>query len=89
MLVVDLMHKFELGVWKGTFMHIIQVLYAAVPGGGAVTELNRRCCFPRSEASSQLSSIKQVSSNSYIWIGYYSAFLEQRISNETTCCKGF
>lgn len=41
MLVVDLMHEFELGVWKGTFMHIIWVLYA-VPGGGAVVELNKR-----------------------------------------------
>jgi hypothetical protein len=42
MLVVDLMHEFELGVWKATFKHIIRVLYAAVPGGRAVAELNRR-----------------------------------------------
>jgi hypothetical protein len=42
MLVVDLMHEFELGVWKATFIHVIRVLYAASPGGGAVAELNRR-----------------------------------------------
>jgi hypothetical protein len=42
MLVVDLMHEFELGVWKNTFTHIIQILYAAVPGGTAVGELNAR-----------------------------------------------
>jgi hypothetical protein len=42
MLVVDLMHEFELGVWRDTFKHIIRVLYAAVPAGGAVTELNAR-----------------------------------------------
>jgi hypothetical protein len=42
MLVVDLMHEFELGVWKSTFMHIIRILYAAVRGGGAVAELNKR-----------------------------------------------
>ncbi|KAF8237557.1 hypothetical protein L208DRAFT_1247084, partial [Tricholoma matsutake] len=46
MLVVDLMHEFELGVWKGTFMHIIWVLYA-VPGGAicsAHTEVVNRFC---------------------------------------------
>jgi hypothetical protein len=40
MFIVDLLHKFELGIWKTTFIHIIQVLYAAVPGGHAVVELN-------------------------------------------------
>jgi len=42
MLVVDLMHEFELGVWKYTFTHILRVLYAAVPGGKAVDALNAR-----------------------------------------------
>lgn len=42
MFVVDLLHEFELGVWKMTFAHIIRVLYAAVPGGEAVADLNAR-----------------------------------------------
>lgn len=42
MFVVDLLHEFELGVWKTTFIHIIRVLYAAVSGGGAVADLNAR-----------------------------------------------
>jgi hypothetical protein len=42
MLVVDLMHEFELGVWKTTFIHIMRVLYAAMPGGQAVAKLNER-----------------------------------------------
>jgi hypothetical protein len=42
MLVVDLMHEFELGVWKDTFTHIIRLLHAAVPGGKAVEQLNAR-----------------------------------------------
>jgi hypothetical protein len=42
MLAVDLMHEFELGIWKSTFSHIIRVLYAAVPGGKAVSDLNAR-----------------------------------------------
>ena len=27
--VPDLMHEFELGVWKGTFAHLIRILIAA------------------------------------------------------------
>jgi hypothetical protein len=42
MFVVDLLHEFEIGVWKTTFTHIICVLFAAVPGGGAVAQLNTR-----------------------------------------------
>jgi hypothetical protein len=42
MLVVDLMHEFELGIWKAIFAHLIRLLYAVVPGGRMVTELDRR-----------------------------------------------
>jgi hypothetical protein len=42
MLVVDLMHKVELGVWKGLFAHLIRILYAATPGGKLVTILDER-----------------------------------------------
>ena len=42
MLVVDLLHEFELGVWKALFSHLIRVLYAAAPHGSLVTELDRR-----------------------------------------------
>ncbi|EMD39733.1 hypothetical protein CERSUDRAFT_92226 [Gelatoporia subvermispora B] len=42
MLVPDLMHEFELGVWKAVFTHLIRVLYAA--GGDRVQELNKRFC---------------------------------------------
>ena len=41
MLVVDLLHEFELGVWKALFSHLIRVLYAAAPSGSLVTELDR------------------------------------------------
>ena len=42
MLVIDLMHEFELGVWKSVFLHLIRILYAAGTNGGLVAELNRR-----------------------------------------------
>jgi hypothetical protein len=45
MLVVDLMHEFELGVWKSTLIHIICVLYAAAHTGEAVMLLNARLVF--------------------------------------------
>lgn len=32
MLVVDLMHEFELGVWKALFIHLLRILNAEDPG---------------------------------------------------------
>ena len=42
MLVVDLMHEFELGVWKALFTHLIRILSAATVGDTLVNELDRR-----------------------------------------------
>jgi hypothetical protein len=50
MLVVDLMHEFELGVWKGIFIHLLQLLYAAAPSGKLVAELDRRYVCLRSRS---------------------------------------
>ncbi|KAF9241995.1 hypothetical protein BU15DRAFT_28763, partial [Melanogaster broomeanus] len=40
MFIVDLLHEFELGVWKAIFTHLMRILCAA--GGTAVQELNWR-----------------------------------------------
>ena len=42
MLVIDLMHEFELGVWKALFIHLIRILSAAEVGDILVNELDRR-----------------------------------------------
>ena len=42
MLVVDFMHEFELGVWEALFVHLIRLLYAAMPGGKLVATLDER-----------------------------------------------
>jgi hypothetical protein len=42
MLAVDLLHEFELGVWKAVFMHLVRLLYSALPAGRLVTELDKR-----------------------------------------------
>ena len=40
MFVVDLLHEFELGVWKAVFTHLMRILYAA--GGDCIQKLNER-----------------------------------------------
>jgi hypothetical protein len=41
MFVPDVLHEFELGVWKATFTHLMRILYAA--GGNGIQALNWRC----------------------------------------------
>ena len=38
--VVDLMHEFELGVWKALFIHLIRILVAL--GGTSIQDFNSR-----------------------------------------------
>ena len=45
MLVIDLMHGFELGVWKVVFTHLICILYAAGTSGSLVSKLDKRYMF--------------------------------------------
>lgn len=43
MLAVDLLHEFELGIWKGMFSHLIRLLHAAGRGvDDYIVELDRR-----------------------------------------------
>ena len=43
MLVVNLLHEFELGIFKSVFRHLLRLLYAIDPGMIAV--LNGRCVY--------------------------------------------
>jgi len=40
MFIIDLLHEFEIGVWKAKFTHLMRILYAA--GGNSVQKLNMR-----------------------------------------------
>ena len=40
MFTVDLLHEFELGVWKAIFTHLLRILYAH--GDGKIQELNKQ-----------------------------------------------
>ena len=50
MLVVDLLHEFELGVWKAIFTHLLCILDSLKDG--KLHELDRRCV--RSHVSFQV-----------------------------------
>jgi hypothetical protein len=65
MFVVDLLHEFELGVWKAIFIHLMRILFAA--GGTAVQELNYRYVIMLFEIVHQLNDYIQVPSSSYFW----------------------
>jgi beta-lactamase regulating signal transducer with metallopeptidase domain len=41
MLIVDLMHEFEQGVWKNLFIHLLHILHACNPA--LVIKLDQRC----------------------------------------------
>ena len=40
--VVDLLHEFELGVWKSVLTHLIQMLHATPDGQERIALLNER-----------------------------------------------
>jgi hypothetical protein len=40
MLIIDLLHEFELGVWKALFIHLLRIVESL--GGNALVELDRR-----------------------------------------------
>ena len=40
MLVVDLLHEFELGVWKAIFIHLLRIIVSLK--GTVLAELDRR-----------------------------------------------
>jgi len=42
MLIIDLIHEVELGVWKALFTHLVRILDAAAPGGRLVAILDER-----------------------------------------------
>ena len=43
MFLPDIMHEFEQGVWRSTFIHLIRILSITE---SKVYELNRRCALP-------------------------------------------
>ncbi|KAJ3709521.1 hypothetical protein C8R42DRAFT_649336 [Lentinula raphanica] len=61
MLVVDLMHEFELGVWKMLFVHAIRLLHALPDGAEKIESLDERF---RNTPTFGDSTIRRFSANS-------------------------
>jgi len=78
MLVVDLMHEFELGVWRSTLVHVIIVLHVAVPRGSKVADFNAQYLPSLSTFIAYL-KLGKVPADSNIWQGHYSTLLQQCI----------
>ena len=55
LLVVDLMHEFELGVWKSVLTHLLQILYSC--GADTVAEFDHRYAFHRRSHPHRLQDI--------------------------------
>ena len=63
MFVPDLLHEFELGVWKAVFTHLIRILYAC--GGDRIQILNSRwayffCCHHPSSYAHTIIRYRQI-----------------------------
>ena len=70
--VVDLMHEFELGVWKAVFIHLIRMLVAL--GGIGIQEFNLRLVLLFLLMLSTVSNIAQVPSDRDFWAVHNSPF---------------
>ena len=85
MMVVDLMHEFELGVWKALLTHLIRILHVASDQPGALTDILNTRYAQLNITEAMLLPHKQISSGSHIWSVYYPAFSQQRFGDEETC----
>lgn len=78
MLVVDLLHEFELGVWKAIFTHLLRILHAF--GNDTLQELNRRYVQPY-ETCLRLITKSRIDTDRY----RHSA--EIQFGSSTTTCR--
>lgn len=86
MLVVDLLHEFELGVWKAVFMHLLRIVDSLK--GDILSELDRwsMSILLLLLAKLNLHSL-QLSSSTDVWPRYYPAFSAEHHRVETDGCS--
>ena len=92
MLVVDLLHKFELGVWKALFTHLIQILHAAAPHGSLVAKLDRQyvsCTVSYQELINFSVTTNQVPGHANVWLKHNQVFCNECLRNEEACSTRF
>jgi len=82
MFVIDLLHEFELGVWKAIFIHLMRILHAA--GGNCIQELNRRYVISTAVSVALTISDSKVPRSPNIWTWNYSTIPQECLSYEAT-----
>lgn len=88
MLVVDLMHEFELGVWKALFIHLLRILNAEDPT--LVHTLDQRYVHDHQISSSfHFLITQQLSSGTNFWQRHYPKICQQHIRVEEIGCPRF
>ena len=86
MMVVDLMHEFELGVWKTLFTHLIQILHAASDHPGILADiLNTRYNQLNTTKGSLLTLWIQIPSGPNFRSVYNPALSQQCLGDEKAC----
>lgn len=82
MLVIDLLHEFELGVWKAIIIHLLHMLDSLK--NGKLHELNQRCvCFHVCCTSRSMDIINfQISPGTFIWKRHYLTIFKKFVRNE-------
>jgi hypothetical protein len=77
MLVIDILHDFELGIWKALFIHLLRILNAA--DKTLVDELDRRYVALYHGVAAAFANVGcvpvKVSADTYFWAGYHSTLL--------------
>ena len=92
MLIVDLLHKFELGVWKALFTHLIQILHAAAPHGSLVAKLDRQYVsytVSYQELIHFSVTTNQVLGHANVWLKHNQVFCNECLRNEEACSTRF
>ena len=75
MVVVDLMHEFEQGVWKNLFTHLTRILHASDPA--SVIEMDRRyiifisICSTFVDTTSDCWNTLQVPPGTQVWARWH------------------
>lgn len=85
----DLLHEFEIGVWKGLFAHLIRILHAAsTTQQKLVVELDSRCA-PLFEMRDTFANAYhfQISSCTHVWAGHNPPFHLQPFRTQAAGCS--
>jgi len=79
MFLVDIMHEFELGVWRALFIHLLRILDSVSPT--LLNELDHRYVLPIYSFGNKL-TIMKIQGNPCIWKLYDPAIFEQQFGTQ-------